>query len=89
MTNAELYEKYPQPGQLLKQLQKRGNLPADLAAATEVLKEKGLDATSINDIAVRAISDYVADQGRQDAVGTLLEEARGRYRVALDKLADT
>src|SRR5437764_7627981 len=31
MTSAELYEKYPQPGQLLKQLQKRDALPADLA----------------------------------------------------------
>ena len=30
MTTAELYEKYPQPGQLLRQLQQRGMLPADL-----------------------------------------------------------
>jgi len=30
MTTAELYEKFPQPGQLLKQLQRRGDLPADL-----------------------------------------------------------
>ncbi len=33
MTTAELYEKYPQPGQLLRQLQRRGDLPADLAEA--------------------------------------------------------
>src|SRR5437870_6954212 len=33
MTTAELYEKFPQPGQLLKQLQRRGDLPADLAEA--------------------------------------------------------
>jgi uncharacterized protein (DUF1800 family) len=33
MTTAELYEKFPQPGQLIKQLQRRGNLPADLAEA--------------------------------------------------------
>jgi uncharacterized protein (DUF1800 family) len=33
MTTAELYEKYPQPGQLLRQLQRRGGLPADLAEA--------------------------------------------------------
>lgn len=33
MTTAELYEKYPQPGQLLRQLERRGNLPADLAQA--------------------------------------------------------
>src|SRR6266566_1660210 len=31
MSTADLYEKYPQPGQLLRQLQQRGALPADLA----------------------------------------------------------
>src|SRR5689334_5514078 len=35
MTTAELYEKYPQPGMLLRQLQARGMLPADLADARE------------------------------------------------------
>jgi uncharacterized protein (DUF1800 family) len=31
MTTAELYEKYPQPGQLLRQLERRGELPTGLA----------------------------------------------------------
>jgi uncharacterized protein (DUF1800 family) len=31
MTTAELYAKYPQPGQLVRQLQRDGKLPADLA----------------------------------------------------------
>jgi uncharacterized protein (DUF1800 family) len=35
MTTAQLYEKYPQPGQLLRQLQRRDALPADLAAARD------------------------------------------------------
>src|ERR1041385_9292359 len=35
MTTAELYEKYPQPGMLLRQLQARGVLPADVAAARD------------------------------------------------------
>ncbi|HEY6045958.1 MAG TPA: DUF1800 family protein, partial [Pyrinomonadaceae bacterium] len=35
MTTAQLYEKYPQPGQLLRQLERRNNLPADLAAARD------------------------------------------------------
>ena len=35
MTTAQLYEKYPQPGQLLQQLQRRGQLPADLAATRD------------------------------------------------------
>ena len=35
MTTAELYEKYPQPNQLLQQLQRRNALPADLAVARD------------------------------------------------------
>src|SRR5258706_2493182 len=35
MSTAELYEKYPQPGQLLRQLQQRGALPGDLAQARD------------------------------------------------------
>src|SRR5215510_15219088 len=35
MTTAELYGKYPQPGQLLRQLQQRGVLPENLAEARE------------------------------------------------------
>src|SRR6266566_2747376 len=48
MTTAELYEKFPQPGQLLRQLQQRGALPGDLAAARgDVAKDRvkgGADA---------------------------------------------
>src|SRR5687767_2267250 len=35
MTTAQLYEKFPQPGQLLRQLQRRGELPEELAAARD------------------------------------------------------
>ena len=35
MTTAQLYEKYPQPGQLIRQLQRSGDLPDDLAAARQ------------------------------------------------------
>ncbi len=35
MTTPELYEKYPQPNQLLRALQQRGALPPDLAAARD------------------------------------------------------
>jgi uncharacterized protein (DUF1800 family) len=31
MTTAQLYEKYPQPGMLVRQLERRGELPAELA----------------------------------------------------------
>jgi uncharacterized protein (DUF1800 family) len=46
MTNAELYEKYPQPGQLLKKLQQRGALPADLAQARDNRVKGGANAAS-------------------------------------------
>jgi len=35
MTTAQLYEKFPQPGQLLRQMERRGELPAELAAARD------------------------------------------------------
>jgi len=44
MTTAELYEKYPQPGQLIRQLQRRGDLPADLAAARDNRVKGGANA---------------------------------------------
>ena len=44
MTTAELYEKYPQPGQLLRQLQQRGMLPEDLAEARENRVKGGANA---------------------------------------------
>ena len=46
MTTAELYEKFPQPNQLLQQLQRRGELPADLAAARENRVKGGAKAAS-------------------------------------------
>ncbi|HEV8188054.1 MAG TPA: DUF1800 domain-containing protein [Pyrinomonadaceae bacterium] len=46
MTTAELYEKFPQPGQLLRQLQARGKLPADLAEARENRVKGGKNSTS-------------------------------------------
>jgi len=51
MPTAELYEKYPQPGQLLKQLQKRNDLPADLAAARDNRVKGGANAAKTTDAA--------------------------------------
>jgi len=45
MTSAQLYEKYPQPGQLVRQLDRRGNLPSDLAAARDNRTKGGANAT--------------------------------------------
>lgn len=46
MTTAELYEKYPQPGQLLRQLQARGMLPENLAEARENRVKGGANTTN-------------------------------------------
>ncbi|MEO8433515.1 MAG: DUF1800 domain-containing protein [Pyrinomonadaceae bacterium] len=44
MTTAQLYEKYPQPGQLLRQLQRSGDLPSDLAEARDNRTKGGANA---------------------------------------------
>ena len=44
MSTAELYGKYPQPGQLLRQLQQRGVLPENLAEARENRVKGGANA---------------------------------------------
>ncbi len=45
LTTAELYEKYPQPGQLLRQLERRGELPAGLAEARDSRVKGGANTT--------------------------------------------
>ncbi len=45
MSTAQLYEKYPQPGQLIRQLQRRGELPDGLAAAQQNMSKPGESTT--------------------------------------------
>jgi uncharacterized protein (DUF1800 family) len=49
MSTAQLYEKFPQPGQLLQQLQRRGELPSDLAAARENRGKGNINAAPRSD----------------------------------------
>ena len=44
--------------------------------------------SSINEVVLRALADFLASQGRQEEVDSFLKGARKQYRVALDKLAD-
>lgn len=44
--------------------------------------------SSVNDIGLRAISDFLSHKGHQEAVDSLAKKVRNQYRVALDKLAD-
>jgi len=57
MSTADLFEKYPQPGQLLRQLQQRGALPADLAAARDNRTKGNANATSNAETKPRATGE--------------------------------
>jgi plasmid stability protein len=50
-----------------------------LAAATE---------TSINDIVLGALRNYLSEEGHRKAVERFVKQGRTLYRAALDKLAD-
>ncbi len=79
MSAAQLYEKYPQPGQILRQLQRRGGLPNDPADARADQKEStpekegapgsmpqpnaNPNAPGRNEENRRAIREYYAEKG--------------------------
>ncbi len=71
MKTAELYEKFPQPGQLLRQLQARGMLPEDLAEARENRVKGGNNQTSQpgnpleNEKYRKLLQDYYRENGLQ------------------------
>jgi uncharacterized protein (DUF1800 family) len=72
MTTAELYEKFPQPGQLLRQLKTRGMLPADLAEARENRVKDGANQTPPgagnpldNEKYRQVLMEYYRDNGLQ------------------------
>lgn len=44
--------------------------------------------SSINEIARRALREFLVAQGRREEFDALLKKARTQYRVALGKLAD-
>jgi uncharacterized protein (DUF1800 family) len=90
MTTAELYQKYPQPGQLLRALQRQGRLPADLAelrdnrkggddaAATKKGASEKMDAEGamVNEMASKANNGAEPEMAAKN-------EARRDYRQAL------
>ncbi len=83
LTTAELYEKYPQPGQLLRQLERHGELPAGLAEARDNRVKGGANTApgTVGD-AMEMKADATAKPGEQPN-----ETAAGadnqKYRQAL------
>lgn len=91
MTTAELYRKYPQPGQLLRALQRQGRLPADLAELRDNRKG-GDDAAATKNVAgaktdaAGALSNETAMKTNGDASEAMPKnEARKDYRQAIQE----
>src|SRR5215213_7287000 len=64
MTTAELYEKYPQPGQLLRQLQARGMLPEEMAAEAPNKNQNTPPANPLeNEKNRKVIEEYYRENG--------------------------
>jgi uncharacterized protein (DUF1800 family) len=94
MSTAELYEKFPQPGQLLRQLERRGDLPAGLAAArdnraqAQAAAPPGGEAKTANAPAMNSAPN-AAMEPRMDAAAASNPAANGnpmdnqKYRQAL------
>jgi len=66
MTTAELYEKYPQPGQLLRQLQARGMMPEEMPADAAKNNQNQSPANPLdNEKNRKVIEQYYRDNGLQ------------------------
>jgi len=66
MTTAELYEKYPQPGQLLRQLQARGMLPEEMASDAAKNNQNTPPANPLeNEKNRKVIEEYYRENGLQ------------------------
>src|SRR5678816_4680694 len=66
MTTAELYEKYPQPGQLLRQLQARGMMPEEMQADAAKNNQNQPPANPLdNEKNRKVIEEYYRENGLQ------------------------
>src|SRR5215217_2935887 len=66
MATAELYEKYPQPGQLLRQLQARGMLPAEMSSEETKNNQNQPPANPLeNEKYRKVIQEYYRENGLQ------------------------
>ena len=79
MSTAELYEKFPQPGQLLRQLQARGVLPNDLAEARDKRVKGGANVVAPGQ---SAAGEMPAPSNQPPAQNPLENE---KYRAAIQQ----
>ncbi len=92
MPNSELYAKFPQPGQLLKQLQRQGKLPADLQAIAEQRKNgapaNAMPAGDAPQMADGALANALPEQPAPNTAGQPNNDAaqnadKKEYRAAI------
>jgi uncharacterized protein (DUF1800 family) len=72
MSTAELYEKYPQPGQLLRQLERRGDLPAGLAAARDN-RAQAQAAAPVSNAAAKSVNAPAMNAEPNGAMGAQMD----------------
>ena len=84
LSTAELYEKYPQPGLLLRQLERHGELPAELADARDSRVKANANVAPGQPKNGSAMSDAAGNE-KQDADKNLNADPRDnqKYREAL------
>ncbi|HEX8558522.1 MAG TPA: DUF1800 domain-containing protein [Pyrinomonadaceae bacterium] len=92
MTNSELLAKYPQPGRLLRRLERDGNLPPELEGLVRPRQQQQngaaqTDAPAQNADAERAIAEAMRPPAprRQDAAQDGGDPQRRAYRQAVAK----
>ncbi|HEV2802796.1 MAG TPA: DUF1800 domain-containing protein [Pyrinomonadaceae bacterium] len=88
MTTAELYRKYPQPGQLLRALQRQGRLPADLAELRENRTQGANEAPKPGAVEAGKMDAEGAAMPNDPASKTAVpgrNEARRDYRQAIQE----
>ena len=84
MSTAELYEKFPQPGQLLRQLQARGVIPNELAEARDNRVKGGANAAPAQMPAGEMQGDPAkGNQPQQPPAGNPLDNEK--YRAAIQE----
>ncbi|HEU4508887.1 MAG TPA: DUF1800 domain-containing protein [Pyrinomonadaceae bacterium] len=84
MTTADLYAKFPQPGQLLRQLQARGMLPAEVAEAREKRDQPAQPGNPLeNENYRKVLEEYYRENGLQRPQRILVELQASRILRAV------
>ncbi|HZH90959.1 MAG TPA: DUF1800 domain-containing protein [Pyrinomonadaceae bacterium] len=89
MTTAELYRKYPQPGRLLRALERQGRLPANLSELRENRTKGGGDAAAKPDSgaagAKMGMEGAMSNDGAAISTGEAKNDTRENYRQAIQE----